>query len=215
VANFFICYCIISDESISRIIPGIIMHFFVLVIDVYNSLVIVCTKISSTLSRWNLVFLLRAVYLVYCHIPIPCIHFPEIRSLVFLPCVYFLEVVRKFLCPLSLPPTGAYTLITQQCDIPALIYTVDILAIARISMLVEALSRNRFFFFRFEYHMFYVLYPFVTCFLTLPHNITDISIFLILISLIIFGFFLYLFLLFHVAVVTFSSRIVLDLQLTL
>jgi hypothetical protein len=23
---------------------------------------------------------------------------------------------------------------------------------------------------RFEYHMFYILYPFVTCFLTLPRN---------------------------------------------
>jgi hypothetical protein len=35
-------------------------------------------------------------------------------------------------------------------------------------MLVEDVSRNKCFF-RFEYHIFYVLYPFVTYLLTLPH----------------------------------------------
>jgi hypothetical protein len=38
-----------------------------------------------------------------------------------------------------------------------------------VSMLVEDMSRNKCFFFRFEYHMFYVLYPFVTYLLTVPH----------------------------------------------
>jgi hypothetical protein len=39
-----------------------------------------------------------------------------------------------------------------------------------VSMLVEDMSRNKCFFFsRFEYHMFYVLDPFVTYLLTLPH----------------------------------------------
>jgi hypothetical protein len=32
------------------------------------------------------------------------------------------------------------------------------------------MSRNKCFFSRFEYHMFYVLYPFVTCLLTLPYT---------------------------------------------
>jgi hypothetical protein len=38
------------------------------------------------------------------------------------------------------------------------------------AMLVEDMSRNKCFFFRFEYHMFYVLYQFVTYLLTLPRN---------------------------------------------
>jgi hypothetical protein len=37
-----------------------------------------------------------------------------------------------------------------------------------VSMLVEDMSRNKFFFSRFEYDMFCVLYPFVTYLLTLP-----------------------------------------------
>jgi hypothetical protein len=36
-----------------------------------------------------------------------------------------------------------------------------------VSMLMEAMPRNNCFR-RFEYHMFYVLYPFVTCLLTVP-----------------------------------------------
>jgi hypothetical protein len=35
-------------------------------------------------------------------------------------------------------------------------------------MWAEDMPRNKCFFFRFEYHMFYVLYPFVTYLLTLP-----------------------------------------------
>jgi hypothetical protein len=38
-----------------------------------------------------------------------------------------------------------------------------------VSVLVEDVSRNKCFFPRFEYHMIYVLYPFVTCLLILPH----------------------------------------------
>jgi hypothetical protein len=36
-----------------------------------------------------------------------------------------------------------------------------------------AYTRNKCFFFRFEYHMFYVLYPFVTSLLTLPRTFWD------------------------------------------
>jgi uncharacterized membrane protein len=38
-------------------------------------------------------------------------------------------------------------------------------------MLVEDMSRNKYFLSSFEYHMFYVLYPFVTYLLTLPRLI--------------------------------------------
>jgi hypothetical protein len=39
--------------------------------------------------------------------------------------------------------------------------------IISVTMLVDDMSRNKCFF-RFEYHMFYVLYPFVTYLLALP-----------------------------------------------
>jgi hypothetical protein len=38
-----------------------------------------------------------------------------------------------------------------------------------VSMSAEDMPRNKMFS-RFEYHMFYVLYPFVTYLLTLPRN---------------------------------------------
>jgi hypothetical protein len=39
-----------------------------------------------------------------------------------------------------------------------------------VPMLVDDMSRNECFFTWFEYHMFYVLYPFVTYLLTLPQS---------------------------------------------
>jgi hypothetical protein len=44
-----------------------------------------------------------------------------------------------------------------------------------VLMLVEDMSRNKFFFSVFEYHMFQVLYPFVTYLLALSHTLPPVS----------------------------------------